>query len=82
MAIYLLTFQHLFCLVVLVDGKPSSRVCGTLCNAAPLCRYVRGGLIECVAMQLLSFLLSEIALSLLQVPWLVKLLVELAVEKH
>lgn len=35
------------------------------------CRYVRGGLIECVAMQLFSFLLSEISLSLLQVPWLV-----------
>ncbi|KAL8446325.1 hypothetical protein Emed_005062 [Eimeria media] len=34
--------------------------------------FVRGGLIECVAMQLLSFLFSEIGLSLLQVPWLIR----------
>ncbi|CDI81752.1 GTP-binding protein TypA, related, related [Eimeria praecox] len=36
--------------------------------------YVRGGLIECVAMQLFSFLLSEIALSLLQWPWLMRVM--------
>ncbi|KAL8443040.1 hypothetical protein Emag_006146 [Eimeria magna] len=34
--------------------------------------FVRGGLIECVAMQLLSFLFSEVGLSLLQVPWLIR----------
>ncbi|OEH75351.1 GTP-binding protein [Cyclospora cayetanensis] len=34
--------------------------------------YVRGGLIECIAMQFFSFLLSEIGLSLLQTQWLAR----------